>query len=156
MPNQVLRNFCSFIPFIYYSVFYHADLTLFLIFLSFIIINISAYRNECYRLSQRTPSAYRNERYRLSQRTPSAYRNEHLRLIATNAIAYRNEHLRLIATNAIAYRSRYHRGLQNGADFSAPPSVDTPVTIYGQCHLVSTLTRCPFISAIPQTLLSPP
>jgi len=80
-------------------------------------MNAIAYHNEHLRLiatntfglSQRTPSAYRNERYRLSQRTPSAY------------------------------RSRYHRGLQNGADFSAPPSVDTPVTIYGQCHLVSTL-----------------
>ncbi len=156
MPNQVLRNFCSFIPFIYYSVFYHADLTLFLIFLSFIIINISAYRNECYRLSQRTPSAYRNERYRLSQRTPSAYRNERYRLSQRTPSAYRNERYRLSQRTPSAYRSRYHRGLQNGADFSAPPSVDTPVTIYGQCHLVSTLTRCPFISAIPQTLLSPP
>ncbi len=113
MPNQVLRNFCSFIPFIYYSVFYHADLTLFLIFLSFIIINISAYRNECYRLSQRTPSAYRNERYRLSQRTPSAYRNEHLRLIATNAIAYRNEHLRLIATNTFGLSQRTPSAYRN-------------------------------------------
>ena len=141
MPNQVLRNFCSFIPFIYYSVFYHADLTLFLIFLSFIIINISAYRNECYRLSQRALSLIATNTFGLSQRTPSAYRNERYRLSQRTPSAY---------------RSRYHRGLQNGADFSAPPSVDTPVTIYGQCHLVSTLTRCPFISAIPQTLLSPP